>query len=156
VPKDEKTADFLNYARLLLINAVDEYIAPVGAFEAQTDNLEKSLAPVLSFEYDYNTPVNQPTTSTAKLLLSYSRWKMTCSSGGSSGDSSSPTTVDRFTATVNLGGNFYNSPPSSVPSAGAFRDAQAGSEFDLAMCPKIKQPILSYLSNATISLTYYY
>jgi hypothetical protein len=156
VPKDEKSADFLNYTRLRLVEAVDEYIAAVGVFEAQTDNLVKSLAPVLSFEYDYNTPVNQPTTSTAKLLLSYSWKKMKCSSSGTSGDSSSSTTVDRLTATVNVGGNFYNSPPSSVPSAGAFRAAQAGSEFDLAICPQIKQPILSYLSNATISLTYYY
>lgn len=155
-PTDPNSSDFLDYACLQLINAVDEYIAAAQVFEAQTDQLIKSLAPVLSFEYDYNTPVNQPSTSTAKLLLSYSWRKLKCSSGSSSGDSSSATSVDRFTATVNVGGNFYNSAPSSVPSAGAFRDAQAGSEFDLAICPKIKQPILSYLSNATISLTYYY
>jgi hypothetical protein len=154
--KDQQSADPLNYARLQLTNAVDEYIAAAQVFEAQTDQLIKSLAPVLSFEYDYNTPVNQPTTSTAKLLLSYSWRKLKCSSGSSSGDSTSTSTVDRFTTTVNVGGNFYNSAPSSVPSAGAFRDAQAGSEFDVAMCPQIKQPILSYLTNATIGLTYYY
>lgn len=154
--KDQQSADPLNYARLQLIDSVDEYIAAVGVFEAQIDQLTKSLAPVLSFEYDYNTPVNQPTTSTAKLLLSYSWRKLKCSGGSSSGDSSSSTTVDRFTTTVNVGGNFYNSPPSSVPSAGAFRDVQAGSEFDVAICPQVKQPILSYLANATIGLTYYY
>jgi hypothetical protein len=155
-PTDPNSPEFLNYARLQLINAVDDYIAAAQVFEAQTDQLIKSLAPVLSFEYDYNTPVNQPTTSTAKLLLSYSWRKLKCSSGNSSGDSSSATTVDRFTTTVNVGGNFYNSAPSSVPSAGAFRDAQAGSEFDVAMCPEVKQPILSYFTNATIGLTYYY
>lgn len=147
--------DFLDYARFLLVSAVDEYIGAVEVFDAQTDQLLKSVAPALSFEYDYNSPVNQPTTSTAKLLYSFSAWKQKCSAGGSSGGSAS-TSVYRFTATLNVGGNFYNSPPSSVPSAGAFRDAQAGSEFDLAICPQIKQPILSYLTNATISLTYYY
>jgi len=155
IPKDEKSADFMNYARFQLVNAVDEYITAAGVFEAQTDNLVKSLAPVLSFEYDYNTPVDQPTTSTAKLLLSYS-WKQMHCSGGASGDSSASTTVDRLTATVNVGGNFYNSLPSSVPSAGTFRDFQAGSEIDVAVCPQVKQPILSYLTNATIGLTYYY
>ena len=153
--KNQQSADPINYARLQLIDAVDEYITAAQVFEAQTDQLIKSLAPVLSFEYDYNTPVNQPTTSTAKLLLSYSWRKLKCSTG-SSGDSSSAATVDRFTATINVGGNFYNSPPSSVPSAGAFRDAQAGSEFDVAICPDVKQPFLSYLTNATISVTYYY
>jgi hypothetical protein len=150
------SSQYLAYWRSKLIDAVDEYLASAELFEAQTDQLLKSSAPVLSLEYDYNTPVNQPTTSTAKLLLSYSTWKTKCSSNESSGNATSLTTVDRLTATVNLGGNFYNSPPSSVPSAGAFRDVQAGMELDLAFCNSTKQPIWSFLSNGTVGLTYYY
>jgi hypothetical protein len=157
IPTDPKSPQYVAYYRVKLIDAVDEYIAATELFEAETDKLVRSLAPMLSLEYDYNTPVNQPTTSTAKLLLSYATWKTKCSSRSKAGgDSNSAASFDRLTATVNVGGNFYNSSPSPVPSAGAFRDFQAGSEIDLAFCSSNPNPVVSFLANGTVGMTYYY
>jgi hypothetical protein len=64
--------------------------------------------------------------------------------------------VNRFTGTINVGGNFYNSTPSSVPGASAFRDLQAGTEMDLAFCTSAISIIGSFLGNSTLGLTYYY
>jgi hypothetical protein len=143
-------------ARIELIDAVDNYLAAVQVFEAQADELLKASAPVLSVEYDYNTPVNQPTTSTVKMLFSYSAWKAKCPSGKGDKATNTPTSFNRLTATLNAGADLYNSAPSAVPGAGAFRDAQVGSEVDLAFCTSTNQPIWSFLSNGTVGLTYYY
>jgi hypothetical protein len=161
LPADTSTDSYKKYmlikGRLDLINAVDDYLAAVSIFEAQSDQLLKAAAPALSLEYDYNTPVNKPTTSTAKLVFSYAWWKETCKSAKGGGkDTNAANTINRLTSTINAGGNFYNSPPSSVPGASAFRDAQAGTELDYAICNSKTNPILSWLGNATFGLTYYY
>src|ERR1700723_2371362 len=145
-----------------LINAVDTYIASASIFEAQLGQmLRAAAAPALSFEYDFNKPLNQPTTSTIKLIGSESFGPKICgkktpqdSSG--SADSGAKTAINRYTATLNVAGNFYNSTPSAVPGAGAFRDFQAGTEFDVGFCTTSKNWIASFLGNSTLGTTYYY
>lgn len=141
-----------------LIDAVDGYLAAISIFESQVDDLLRASAPALALEYDYSTPLNQPTTSTAKVVFSYSGWKEKCANKASADDkASSPnSTINRLTGTLNAGGNFYNSTPSAVPGAGAFRAAQVGTEVDYAICTRNENPILSFLGNATVGLTYYY
>jgi hypothetical protein len=163
---DKTSAEYkIKQGWLDLIAAVDDYLAAVQVFEAQADKMVLASPSALSVEYDYNTPVNQPTTSTVKLLYSYTGSKSQCqdksnhdaaSKKEGSRNKKAVPILDRLTTTVNVGGNFYNSAPSTVPGAGAFRDAQVGSEVDYAVCPSTKQPILSFFANGTVALTYYY
>ena len=143
----------------MLINAFETYIAAASLFEAQLSQmLLAASAPVLSVEYDFNTPVNQPTTSTVKLVGSKAFGPKICA--GKQDKKNTPSqdsvAVNRFTGTINVGGNFYNSTPSSVPGASAFRDLQAGTEMDLAFCTSAISIIGSFLGNSTLGLTYYY
>jgi hypothetical protein len=160
-PSDQTSPAYKTYeltkGRLDLVDAVDGYLAAVSLFESQADQLLRASAPVLSLEYDYNTPVSQPTTSTAKLLFSYSGWKEQCTNRKGNNNGTAPaTSLNRLTATLNAGGNFYNSAPSAVPGAGAFRDTQLGSELDFAVCTSSPRPVWSLLGNATFGITYYY
>jgi hypothetical protein len=109
--------------------------------------------PLLSFEYDFNKPVNQPTTSTLKLVGSKSFGSKIC---GNKKEKDSSTAVNRFTGTINIAGNLYNSAPSRVPGTGAFRDLQAGTELDTAFCTSTLNWVGSFLGNSTVSFTYYY
>lgn len=87
--------------------------------------------PILTLEYDYNTPANQPTNSTFRLIYgqSIAGWKLT----------------------VNGAGSIYNSQPSSsIPNAGRLRDWQAGAEFDRNL------PKLGFLDSSTFSLDAYF
>jgi hypothetical protein len=91
--------------------------------------------PVLSMEYDYNTPASQPSNSTIRLIGQYSK--------------------SNWTGTLNAAGSFYNSTPSSaIPGAGRVRDFQVAAEttynFGKAKTPN---PVFG---NSTISLAYYY
>jgi hypothetical protein len=145
-----------------LIGAVEDYMASVSIFEAQLDQIViAAAAPVLSFEYDYNRPLSQPTTSTLKLIGSKTFGPKICGNKTSEDPpsdtgSGANTPVKRYTATLNLAGNLYNSNPSSVPGAGVFRSLQAGTELDTAFCLHTSNWIGSFLGNSTLGLTYYY
>jgi hypothetical protein len=167
-----------------LLAAFDNYLASLSIFEAQLDKAVAAAAkPILALEYDFNTPVNQPTTSTAKVILSKSGLPKKCptpnkknkspehtatSAPNSAGadpktkkvdpcaNSTDGGCINRLTGTLNAGGNFYNSTPSGVPGAGAFRDLQAGAEMNVAFCTSAINVIGSFLGNSTLGFTYYY
>lgn len=90
--------------------------------------------PILTFEYDYNTPANRPTNSTFRLIWGQlfkklPNWKMT----------------------ANVAGSIYNSTPSSsIPGSGRLRDFQCGIEAD-----HNPYKLGNYLS-ATFSAAYYF
>jgi len=141
-----------------IVNAVEDYMASMSTFGAQLDQMLRSAAaPVLSFEYDFNTPTNQPTTSTYKLIGSKAFGPTICTKDkDKKGSDNSTVAVNRYTETINIGGNFYNSAPSNVPGAGTFRDLQAGTETDVAFCTSTVHVIGSFLGNSTLGPTYYY
>ncbi|MFZ0639840.1 MAG: hypothetical protein WAN33_01335 [Candidatus Acidiferrales bacterium] len=138
------------------IGLIVAYMASVSVFESElTQMLTAATKPALSLEYDFKKPLNQPTTSTIKLVGSRTFGANICAKTAEV-DSSNTVATKRFTGTINLGGEFYDSTPSGVPGAGAFRDAQAGSEIDVAFCTATKNWIESFFGNSTIGLTYYY
>jgi hypothetical protein len=120
-----------------LIQAALDYSASLAA----TAQLERTVydtaawaKPILTFEYDYNTPSNQPTNSTFRLIWGQSfnklpNWKMT----------------------GNVAGSIYNSTPSSsIPGSGRLRDIQVGIEAD-------RNPYtLGTHLTATLSAAYYF
>ena len=141
-------------AQKKLVAAVTTYMASASIFEAQLGQMLRAAAsPALSFEYDFNKPVNQPTTSTLKLVGSKSFGSKIC---GNKKNTDSSTAVNRFTGTINISGNLYNSAPSGVPGTGAFRDFQAGTELDTAFCTSTLNLVGSFLGNSTVGFTYYY
>lgn len=91
--------------------------------------------PVLSMEYDYNTPASQPSNSTIRLIGQYSK--------------------SNWTGTLNAAGSFYNSTPSSaIPGASRVRDFQVAAETTYNFGKgKTPNPIFG---NSTGSLAYYY
>jgi hypothetical protein len=97
-----------------LVQAALDYSASLASTaEAERTAYDKAAwaKPILTFEYDYNTPSNQPTNSTYRLILgkSLKNWKIT----------------------GNAAGSFYNSTPSSsIPGSQRLRDLQAGIEAD--------------------------
>jgi hypothetical protein len=172
-----------------LLTAIDNYLASLSIFEALLDKAVLAAAkPAISLEYDFNTPVNQPTTSTAKIVISKAFFEKKCGKAtkktnadgataqrapkstpdNSAKDpkaaktspcapsSSSGGCINQLTLTFNGGGNFYNSPPSSVPGAEAFRDVQVGAEVDWAICTSTPNRVGSFLGNSTLGFTYYY
>jgi len=147
-----------------LIERVTTYMASASIFESQLNQmLEAAASPALSFEYDFNKPISQPTTSTLKLIGSKGFGPTICNKSQGKATNAETTSADtdtagvkRFTATLNIAGSLYNSPPANVPGAGVFRAFQAGTELDTAICNQSKLWIASYLGNATIGLTYYY
>jgi hypothetical protein len=91
--------------------------------------------PVLSLEYDYNTPAGQPSNSTIRLVGQLSK--------------------KGLTGTLNAASSFYNSTPSSaIPGASRVRDFQVAAEgsYDFGK-GKTPNPIFG---NSTASLAYYY
>lgn len=146
-----------------LISNVDDLMASISTFDGQLDQmLSAARKPVLSLEYDFNTPVNQPSNSTVKLIGSKSFGKqLKCTTGESSGAKSGQgadanVAVTRYSTTLNVASSFYNSDPTNVPGAGIFRSIQAGNEFDISFCSDTKSWIGSYLRNSTLGITYYY
>jgi hypothetical protein len=117
-----------------LIKAALDYagsIAETAQAERRVYDDAAWTKPILTFEYDYNTPANQPTNSTFRLILgkSLKSWKMT----------------------GNAAGSIYNSSPSSsIPGSGRLRDIQVGIEAD-----HNPYKLASYLT-ATISASYYF
>jgi hypothetical protein len=167
-----------------LVDKYANYVASLSLFEALLDKAVLAAAkPALALEYDYNTPVNQPTTSTVKLVYSQAGLQKMCgardkkppsksavqavtSAPATDKDSSKKkakctsstdsTCINQLTGTLNAGGNFYNSTPSNVPGAQTFRDVQVGAEVDWAFCTSAINVIGSFLGNSTLGLTYYY
>jgi hypothetical protein len=96
-------------------------------------------APLLSLEYDYNSPANQPTNSTVRLIGQISK--------------------NRFTGTLNAAGSFYNSTPSaSIPSASRVRDFQIAAEGSYGFGKRLESGRTNdtFLGTSTASLAYYY
>jgi hypothetical protein len=97
-----------------LVRAALDYSASLASTAAAERTAFDKAAwskPILTFEYDYNTPSNQPTNSTFRLIWGQSlkNWKMT----------------------GNAAGSIYNSTPSSsIPGSGRLRDIQLGIEAD--------------------------
>lgn len=122
VSESDLVQDCLNFASSLASVASAERLAYDSAAWSK---------PIVSFEYDYNTPSNQPTNSVFRLIWGQSlkAWKLT----------------------ANIAGSIYNSTPSSaIPQAERFRDFQAGAEADYTL------PKFSQLDSSMFSAAYYY
>jgi hypothetical protein len=84
--------------------------------------------PILTFEYDYNTPSNQPTNSTYRLVFGKSLTNCKAQNLPSASQSNCPPS---WKMTANAAGSFYNSTPStSIPGSRLLRDLQVGIEAD--------------------------
>jgi hypothetical protein len=115
---------------LSVASSLNAYLASLNTF---FEGLRGT--PVLSIEYDYNTPASQPSDSTIRLIGQYSK--------------------SNWTGTLNAAGSFYNSTPSSaIPGANRVRDFQVAAEttYDFG---KGKTPNLIF-GNSTGSVAYYY
>jgi hypothetical protein len=113
----------------------------LGAYLTSLNTFYEGLraAPLLSLEYDFNSPAGQPTNSTIRLIGQLSR------SG--------------FTGTLNAAGSFYNSTPSaSIPSSSTVRDFQVAAEgsFGFGQGLKTGQTANPFLGTSTASVAYYY
>jgi hypothetical protein len=112
-----------------------DYDTAFGSFLLANNTFYQNLraAPQLSLEYDYNSPANQPTTSTVRLIAQINKnW---------------------LTGSLNAAGSFYNSTPSSVPNAGVVRDFQVSGELAYNF-NRLKSS--SFLGDSTGSVAYYY
>jgi hypothetical protein len=121
-----------NYASdtISVASSLNAYLASLNSF---IEGLRGT--PVLSMEYDYNTPASQPSNSTIRLIGQYSK--------GS------------WTGTLNAAGSFYDSTPSSaIPGANRVRDFQVAAEasYDFGAG---KTPNLVF-GNSAASVAYYY
>jgi hypothetical protein len=123
--KAEYASDSLSVA-----SSLNAYLASLNTF---FEGLRGT--PVLSLEYDYNTPASQPSNSTIRLIGQLSK--------------------NSWTGTLNAAGSFYNSAPSSaIPSATLVRDFQVAAEATYNFgSGKTPNPIFG---NSTASLAYYY
>lgn len=89
--------------------------------------------PMLSVEYDYNSPVNQPDYSTVRIVGQINK--------------------KGWTGTLNAAGAFYDSTPTTVPGAGKVRDFQVSGEGAFNFNQLKSTPLLG---DSTFSLAYYY
>jgi hypothetical protein len=140
-----------------LIDAINNYMAAASLYRANFDQtmLNALNKPVLALEYDFDTPQNQPTNSTMKLVYGQSFGKPKCRGSGSSAENSKNQITNPWTVTVNGGASLYNStPPSSIPGASDLRNVQAGAEVDYAVCTS--DYLGSWFGNSTFALAYYY
>jgi hypothetical protein len=107
-------------------------LAETAQFERTIYNKAAWAKPILTFQYDYNTPANQPTNSTFRLILGKSiskNWKVT----------------------ANAAASIYNSTPSSsIPGSSKLRDVQIGVEAD-----RDAYKLGNYLT-AAVSAAYYF
>jgi len=112
------------------------YASAFSLSQLDDNTLYESLraTPMLSLEYDYNRPANQPTNSTVRLIAQINR--------------------KGLTGSLNAAGSFYNSTPSStIPGAGKVRDFQISGE---AAYNFNQLKTSSFLGDSTFSLAYYY
>jgi hypothetical protein len=120
----------------LIKSALDYSASLAGTAQAERAIYEKAAwaKPILTFQYDYNTPANQPTNSTFRLI-----WGQSFK------------TLPSWKITGNAGGSIYNSTPSSsIPGSGRLRDFQLGIEAD-----RNAYRLGTYLT-ATLSAAYYF
>jgi len=139
-------------ARKPLIQAALAYSGSLASIAKEERTLFDSAAwskPILTFEYDYNTPSNQPTNSTYRLVLGKSLTNCkTQNPPGSSQANCSPS----WKITANAAGSFYNSTPStSIPGSRLLRDLQAGIEAD-----RDPQKLGSSSLTAALTAAYYF
>jgi len=108
-----------------------EAIAKGSVTERQIFDKAMWSKPLLSAEYDFNTPANQPTNSTFRVIYGQS--------------------VKSLKITANGAVSLYDSQPSSsIPGASRLRDAQFGAEGDCSL------PKLQKLDSSQLSLAYYF
>lgn len=139
------------------VDEIVNYMASISIFESQLQQMITAAnKAALSLEYDFNKPLSQPTISTVKLVGSSRPFGPTICPAKPGAAEPGVVATKRYTATVNLGAAFYNSPPTGVPGASAFRDAQAGAELDAAFCTTSRNWVRSFFGNSTTGLTYYY
>lgn len=133
------------------------YMGTASVFEANFDQalLSAISTPVISLEYDFNTPQNQPSNSTLKVIVGKSFGKAKCTGPQDSTGASEFEIPDPWTITVNAGTSLYNSTPSSsIPGASIWRDFQAGAEIDYAVCTS--RYLGEKFGDSTLGLAYYY
>jgi len=137
-------------------SAVESYVAAAELLQANFDNQVNLAAasPVLSFEYDLNTPTSQPTNSTFKLVGSVGWPKPATTAKVNSSSSGASTTP--WTLTYNFGASIYNATPAStIPGASVLRDIQCGAELDRNINSSKWPGLLGKIGDTTASLTYY-
>ena len=135
-----------------LFNALQAYVAAAELTQANFDAevIKATSAPLLSLEYDFNTPQNQPSNSAIKVVGSFSWPTPPQTKAGS--NSTAP-----WTLTYNVGASLYNSTPSSnIPGASSLRDVQAGLQLDRNIASSKWPGILGKIGDTTVSATYYY
>jgi hypothetical protein len=141
-----------------LLNDLEAWIAAADIVQAEFDRVltETAAAPLVSIEYDYNTPQNQPTNSTFKLVASFG-WGKAVAPAGASAKGSSPAPTKPWTFTGNAGFSIYNyTPASTIPNASLLRDVQVGTEVDRSIASSKWPSILGKIGDSTASATYYF
>jgi len=162
-PKVSKASEAINPSTLpasqrAFLDHLETWLASAELVQANFDQVltETAASPLLSVEYDYNTPQNQPSNSTFKLVGSFSLGQAVAPPAASStGSSSAPTKPWTFTG--NAGLSIYNyTPASTIPNASLLRDVQVGTEIDRSIASSKWPSILGKIGDSTASLTYYF
>jgi hypothetical protein len=138
-----------------LLDDFQAYIASSELVQAAFDDAvnKAAAASVLSLEYDFNRPQNQPTNSTIKLVGSYS-WP---APKAKSNSAASPSAAPPWTLTYNAGTSLYNSNPvSTIPGASVLRDVQFGVEVDYNVASSKWPGLLGKIGDTTASASYYF
>lgn len=122
--------------RSKLLTELETYAIFANGYKADVNTFRETLrkAPLLTVEYDYNSPDSQPSNSTIRAI--------------------GQSLIGGWTFTGNAAISLYNSTPSAaIPGSGALRDIQVASEasFDFS---KLKKTTL--LSHSTASGAYYF
>lgn len=137
------------------LDHLEEWIASAELVQAKFDEAvsKAAAAPIVSIEYDYNTPPNQPTNSTFKLVGSFS-WPQPDKAAVAG---SAPAPTPPWTLTYNAGASVYDSTPAStIPGSSVLRDVQVGAELDRNIASSRLPSILGKIGDSTASLTYYF
>jgi hypothetical protein len=163
VPRVSKASETINPSTLPapqreFLDHLEEWIASAELVQAKFDEAvsKAAAAPILSIEYDYNTPQNQPTNSTFKLVGSVS-WGKAVAPAGAPAKGSSPAPTPPWTLTYNAGASIYNyTPASTIPGSSLLRDVQVGAELDRNIASSKWPGILKKIGDSTASATYYF
>jgi hypothetical protein len=138
---------------------VSEVVASVAAADLIKEQFatavhDAAAAPLLSVEYDYNTPQNQPTNSTVKLAGSKGWGKFTSASSSSNvPDAPAPLWMLTYNGGVSL---YDSSPASTISGASTLRDVQAGAQIDYNVPTSKLAGIWGKIGDSTASATYYF
>jgi hypothetical protein len=159
-PRASKASETINPSTLpapqrQFLDHLEEWIVSAELVQAKFDEAvsQAAAAPIVSIEYDYNTPQNQPTNSTFKLVGSFS-WPEPAQARAA-GSSSPP--APPWTLTYNAGASMYNhTPASTIPGSSLLRDVQVGAELDRNIASSKWPSILGKIGDSTASITYYF